>query len=163
MDDEPRKEDWEHPDEQTHPEPPERYDPNSAYEPPDEPQSSTMFGNGLPREVTTASRYMLVGAIAGPLSMLIGGTLLGTVALILSIIGYRKASACRGRIDEQALKSVMRFGKAVIAICILTLVANVVFMIIWYPTILEWVSTGDTSGLIGGGGSSTYSGNSTWG
>ena len=153
--------------EPSRPEPPARYDPESIEQAQNQVDGSSGQDRRLPYpytpELVSASRYLLVAAIAGPLSLLIGGTLLSTIALILAIIGYRKTFSCKDSLDAASYSSARKFAIGALVVCVLTLIANIAFMIIWYPTILEWVSSGGNGQILGGGGTLGPSGSSTWG
>lgn len=145
------------------PEPPVRYDPNQVIDDDHRQDQTPLIPRNLTPELVSASRFMLAGGIAGPLSMLVGGSLLAAISLVLAIIGYRKAAAASDDADPGSIQLLLRFGRAAIGVCIVALIVNVFVMIFVYPTLIESFSTGDANQLLGGGDTSSGSGNSTWG
>lgn len=161
--------DFETADEPYVPEPPVRYDPQKVENPlpePDEGQNPQVSSipQSIQQQLVSASRFILAGAIAGPFSLMLGGALLSSIGLILAVIGYRKAAAATAHADGDSLRTLIRYGKVAIGVCVLTLVINVIFAVFLYPTIYESLVSGDTSSIFGNGSASSGStGSSTWG
>lgn len=142
------------------PEPPVRYE-----EPRTESYPEPQMSSRMPKQIVTANRFMLLAGIAGPLSLFIGGSLLSTVGLILAIIGWRKLNSYQVQDGEQeALASLRKTGKMALVVCAAALVINIVFLVVFYPALIEMLSEGDYSSLVGGGAATGITGgNSTWG
>ncbi len=116
------------------------------------------------RELRASQTLIMVANIAGPVSLFIGGMLLGTAGLVCAIIACRKLRRLMTKQDEIAriaarLKRASFIG---MGICGVAIVLNGISMYFMYPVILEMLQTGDYSGLTGsaGGGAGT---SSTWG
>ena len=115
------------------------------------------------KDTKTIQTLASVSLIGGPLSIIIGGVLLSTAALVCGIVAFVMVRKMQGAAEgaqstaiEQALTRQAIIG---IAVSALALVMNVASVIMMLPAIMDAVQTGDYSSLLGGGASgSTDSG-----
>ena len=116
------------------------------------------------RDFRNIRLYLQIAGICGPLSLLFGGILLGTVALIFAILALRKIMRYTKRQDELGWRAlyVRKFAILALVICAGCLVANIVFVVTYMPQLTEMFTSGATgmpsSGVAPGGGTT-----STWG
>ena len=147
------------------PEPPVRYDPDAAetYEPPQQPDASDNTRRAP--DISSARTFLLIGAAAAPVSFFFGGSLLSAVGLVLCIIGRRKLVKALEGLDgkRDAYKSILRASVFAIALCAVALVVNAVAAYLYYPVLLEQLTSGNPGQMLGGGTTGGGSGTSTWG
>lgn len=118
------------------------------------------------KEIKSAQTLVVVGSIAGPVSVFVGGVLLSAVGLVCAFLGYRKLKHVGEKQGDAAVIASRLKRSAIIAlvICGVALVLNAVAFFIMYPILLEAVQSGDYSSLMPGSGSgSTAAPSSTWG
>lgn len=152
-------------DEMPPPEPPRK--PSSSPSPQKDPGHEPRPGTEEAKEIHTARNLIMVGSIAGPVSLFIGGVLLSTVGAVCAFLGLRKVNKLTG---EQAntgilLSSMRRSATIALVVCGLAIVLNGISSIIMFPIILEAVQNGDYGNIMPGiGDANTAPGtSSTWG
>lgn len=116
------------------------------------------------RDFRNIRLYMQIAGICGPISLIFGGILLGTVALIFAIMALRKVLRYSKRHDELGLRAlyVRRFAILALVISAGCLIANIVFVITFMPQLTEMFTSGAT-GMSSSGGSASGGPSSTWG
>ncbi|MEG1513163.1 MAG: hypothetical protein RR362_05535 [Raoultibacter sp.] len=114
-----------------------------------------------------AQTMVIAGNIAGPVSLMFGGVLLSSIALIIEIIACTKLSKlAKGKTPfAQAASRLRRANIVGLVICAAAVALNIYAAVIMYPIVLEAVQSGDLSNLLKGdfSASSTNAPNSTWG
>ena len=126
-------------------------------------------GSGPSRnEYVSIRRYIIFSEVLALVSLLFGGMLLSGVALVVSVLGRRKAAS--GMLANQGnplWQALYRSSFIAIVMCAVALVLNLISAIFLYPMLMEMLQTGDYGALFGFGqpGSSVApgTGNSTWG
>ena len=110
---------------------------------------------------------MIVSAVLGPGSLLIGGTFLSIAALVCAIIALVRARSLlnNGYIDNAIIKRLQSSCIIVLAIASGALVLNIVSMIILWPIYMEIINGNIDAVLNSGldGLSLNNNGNSVWG
>lgn len=164
------------------PEPPERWKPGDRHSASSEPPPEE---NGLPEtksgalgatsveltggdiaEFESARRLVTVSQVSAVVSLLVGGVLLSTVALVCAIVAYRKFDgiASRKEAHPDMQRALRRVGAVAIVFSAVILVINAVALCLLYPVFMERLQAGGFGSLLGGFGSSGGgAGNSTWG
>lgn len=149
------------------PEPPERY--GAGYRHMDEPDASrgqTAMRPGSEfestRKLANASKIMAV------VSLLIGGVLLSSAALITSVVAYRKAVRLSEPVqtasfEGQATTMLTRTARASIVVSVLALVLNAVALIYLAPMLMQVMEAGDYASILGSAQQVDSSGSSFWG
>lgn len=117
------------------------------------------------RDLKTAQSLALIASIAGPVSLFIGGILLGSAGLVCGIIGFRKLNRLIAKQNDVAKAAARIKRSSIIGMCVcgVAIVLNAVSMYFMYPVILEMLETGDFSGLSAGTGTGAAESNSVWG
>lgn len=120
------------------------------------------------KELRAAQNLVMVGSIAGPVSLFIGGVVLSTAGVVCALLGLRKLNALAKRKTEVSLFAfrLRRSAVVALAICGVALVLNAISFIVMFPLVMEAVESGDYGDLIpnvGGTGSTSSGTNSTWG
>lgn len=116
------------------------------------------------KDLKTSQRLVMFANIAGPISLILGGIILGAAGLICAFIGYRKLTklvAEQGPYAEFA-KAFVRSSIIGMVTCSLALVLNAISLYYMYPYIVEILETGtytDATGTV----VDTTTSNSTWG
>ena len=121
-------------------------------------------------ELESARRYLIAAEIMAPVSLLIGGTLLSTVAVIFAIIGYLKMKAIGERNDQNPVIGPALRRTGIIAICISGFICllNIVNLVVMFNILSGAIATGNFDAFQGlwpfGSSPVTPSGgNQTWG
>ena len=116
------------------------------------------------RSLKIAQNLTLVGSLAGPVSLFIGGVLLGLAGLTCAIIGFRKLNKLTETNPNMHLiiKRVKRSSIIAMVICGIAIVLNAISAYMMFPLVMEALQTGDYRNL-GGGISELPGNNSTWG
>ena len=142
------------------PEPPSRY---NADQPP-------MRSNGPMRidedsGIRSVRRLVTIAQIMALVSLLIGGVLLGSAALVTAVVAMRKTKAIPCAPDDYAWMALKRSAKIAIVIAVLALAANVAALVFIYPMVMDSIQSGEYSSLFSGAPQtqSPGSGTSTWG
>ncbi len=104
-----------------------------------------------------------IAYVAGPLSLFIGGILLGAIGLVCGIVAYRSIGSLQSKSSEVAAAAMSMRKSAItgMVICIIALVLNVVTVIALFPVVLDMVNSGEISLNASGGSGSSAS--SVWG
>lgn len=115
----------------------------------------------------SARSLSTVSTIAGPISFIIGGMALSTVALVCGIISLNKTRRILESVDDAhrvyalALRQTAIIG---IAIGAIALIVNAIGVALMVPVLMEVLQTGDYSSLLGDGVSAGgTSGGGAWG
>lgn len=124
-----------------------------------------------PKEASDMSRtrsLASIGMILAIVSLVIGGVLLSTVALILGIIGYRTAARYAKTTQGQAQANwsmLQRSARITLILSICTLALNAISMMYLYPIMLDFLEMNGFGDMpIGSGSSGSGStGSSVWG
>lgn len=121
-------------------------------------------------DLKSARTLSTVAAIAGPVSFIIGGIALSTVALVCAIIGFVKIKHVETGIDDRqkayaaAVRQTLVWGLVIGAIA---LVVNIVGVALMMPVLMEAMQTGDFSSILGQGANvaapSSGGGGNAWG
>lgn len=105
-----------------------------------------------------------ISMIGGPLSLLFGGVLLSTAALVCGIIALVLLRSARARAagssEEPIAQNLMRQSVIGLAVSAIALVLNAAALATVMPAMMEALQTGDPSALMNGGseGASSSSG-----
>lgn len=117
----------------------------------------------------TAKSQINVAFVFGPISLFLGGMLLGIVGVILGVLALRKISSLEAKqspvlTDAQALR---RSAYIAMGLCGVAIALNLVSFVVMYPTIVEMINSGQLDYLLPGIGtgsvSNSGSATSTWG
>ena len=152
---------------------PPTYEPNRLTAAPGQtepPQNPNDFAEQ--RDLNSARTLSLVATIGGPVSFIIGGIALSSVALVCAIIALIKTKRVLANPQSKfttyarALRQTAIMG---IGISAVALALNVVGVLMIMPQIMNALQTGDYSSLLGNGANGTgapqapSSGESAWG
>lgn len=116
-------------------------------------------------ELKKAQNFVIAASIMAPVSMIIGGALLSTAALVCAILSMTKVRKLLWA-AEPVRSLASRLNKAcivAIAVSSIALLLNVISAVIMYPIVYEAMVSGDFSNLMSPQGGGNSSGNSTWG
>lgn len=117
-------------------------------------------------QLRSSQTLIMIAFISAPVSIMIGGVLLSSVALICSIIAYRKIRNVIGPEDTKGTVgySLASQSRIALILSIVTLVLNAIAFIYLFGVLMEVMQDGDYSkltelmtrsgGLYGGEGSS---------
>lgn len=147
------------------PEPPHR---PSDQQTPQDPDGNPSPNRQEVRDLRTAQNLIMVGSVAGPVSLFFGGVLLSGAGALCAFLGLRKLNVLSKRgtdISMFALR-IRRSAFIALAICGIAFILNAISFAIMYPVVLQAVETGDYGSLIpnaGNGGTGSSGTNSTWG
>lgn len=119
----------------------------------------------------TAHSQINVALVFGPISLFLGGMLLGVVGIILAVLGLRKLNGLIEKnspfsADAERLKKSARIA---LIVCGIAIALNFVSFVIMYPTIMEMIDSGQldsllgTTGAVSSGSGAGSSATSTWG
>lgn len=123
--------------------------------------------------VKSGKGLTIASCVCGPVSLLLGGSLLSFVGLILGIVGRKKLSGADNltQSDFAYAQRFHRLSTSAIIVCALALVVNVVVLVLYYPDLVAQYqsmlgaagpeSVGNAFGGFGGTGASA--GTSMWG
>lgn len=127
-------------------------EPPRAPEAPQPPSPVPEPPRGNMGELRTIQTLVTVSIIAGPVSMVIGGVLLSTVALVCALVAFLKARrvADTAGIDANLVRTMRRQAVLGLAIGIVALVLNAVTLAMLMPAIIEAVQAGDLTPLVDG-------------
>ena len=120
-------------------------------------------------EFQSTRRMISAAQIMSLVSLVIGGVLLSSAALVVAIIAYRKVSnRVRSTKPETNTPWVLLKKTCIVAIAMscIALAANTASMVLFYPTFIQALQTGDFSSYLGMNGLSnpgTSSSGSFWG
>ena len=138
--------------------------------PNEEPQPTDEEINDLKviRDFKNIRLYMQIAGICAPVSLVIGGVLLGIVSLIFAILAFRKLMPYTKRNDELGIQAlhVRKFAILALVVSAACTIANAVFVITNWSQLEGMITQGmSTMQLSGGSSGGTSSGgtSSTWG
>lgn len=101
------------------------------------------------RQIKSAQTLVTVATIAAPVSLLFGGTLLSSVALICALVGRSKLNKISGGSEiAEVLAVAAKSTRMTIIMCVIALALNIFSMVTMYPVYLEALESGDLSNLI---------------
>ena len=134
--------------------------------PENRPENSSMLSQEVAAELKSAQTLTTVAMICGPVSLLIGGVILSTVAIICAVLAYWKTKKLQPKngTQEELIRKVNRTAVITTVIGIAALVVNAIYVAMMMPILLETLNTGDISALQNGVstlGESTQGGNSS--
>ena len=123
------------------------------------------------RVLKTAHSQINVALVFGPISLFLGGMLLGIIGIILAVLGLRKLN---GLIEKNSVYSadaerLKKSARIALIVCGIAIALNFASFVIMYPTIMEMIDSGQldallgSSGAVGSGSSAGSSATSTWG
>ncbi len=115
----------------------------------------------------SARKQINAASVIGPISLILGGILLGSVGLILAILAWRKLNALlqkKSLLAEDASR-LLKSAKIAMAVCMIAIVLNLISFMVVYPQLMEMIDSGQFDYLLGAttSGSDSAVGNSTWG
>lgn len=147
--------------------------PNNAPQPPSQsplPPQPPQIEQTDARDLKSAQMLIIAASIAGPVSMIIGGVMLSTVALICGFVAFRRIRVLLGKGGTTGLLAARLRTACFVALAVsaLALILNVIALVLVFPAFLEAVQTGDYSkflaeGSLPNGTGSTGNGSSFWG
>lgn len=107
-------------------------------------------------QLKSIQNLVTIATIAGPVSLLIGGMLLGTIAVICGALAVHKLNKLpiQNSSHAELVGKVKRSAYIAIGISVAALVVNGVFVALMMPEVLAAIETGDLSILQGDGVSS---------
>ena len=126
-------------------------------------------GNQSPNSAgLSVQRFINAAQIMALVSLIIGGVVLSSAAVITAFVGLRKASALAGEsnANEGERDQAQRIRRAAfvgLVMSVLALALNVVALILFYPQFLEAMQNGGYGMLFGGGQAATGGSESIWG
>ncbi|NHM16953.1 hypothetical protein GMI69_09930 [Eggerthellaceae bacterium zg-887] len=120
----------------------------------------------LPPDESTLKRartMILVGNIAGPVSLFVGGILLGSVGLACAAVARRNVASIAEREGafQPTAQMMRRSATIAIVICLVAIAINLVTAIMLFPQVMEAVQSGNFANL--GLGRATSGATTTWG
>lgn len=119
------------------------------------------------KTLKTARTFITLGNVMGPVSMIFGGVVVSSAALVVEIIAFFKLSKLikSNSSVAQAASRLKRANIVGFVIALVALLLNIYALTIMYPLVLEAVQSGDYSNLLGSETmlSPNNAPNSTWG
>ncbi len=120
----------------------------------------------LPPDESTLKRartMIFIGNIAGPVSLFIGGVLLGTVGLACAAVARRNVASVAQREGayQPTAQAMRRSATIAMVICLVAIIVNAVTAIMLFPQVMAAVQSGNFAGL--GLGGATSGATTTWG
>lgn len=138
---------------------------NSPYSTAQQQTSTPQPNREDARALRSAQSKITFAYIAGPLSLFIGGMLLGTIGLICAYLAYRKLgqlSHKEASIADAALK-LKKSARTALIVCAVAFFVNGVSMIVMYPVIVDMLQNGQYGDIAGNMGAGSAASNSVWG
>lgn len=120
-------------------------------------------------DLKSARTLATVASIAGPISLIVGGVALSTVALACAIIALVKIRNAQSQADESIrayIKALRQTAFMAVLVSSIALVVNAVGVALMMPVLMEAMQTGDFSAILGEGASlaaQPSSGGNAWG
>ena len=117
--------------------------------------------------IKSAQKLITIATIAAPVSLLIGGVLLSSIALICGIIGMRRLRSINAKTAHEmnAIQPALRSARMTLIMCGIALALNAVSLAMMYPTYME-ILQGETLTNLDSAGITTNDGgqeSSIWG
>lgn len=108
---------------------------------------------------SSARKFITASQVAAVVSLIVGGVLLSSIAVVLAIIGFRKLNdIAQGHTDQIEVHfALRRSGILAIGISAAALIINVVSLIFFYPMVMESLGAGGFGGLFPSGTSAAPS------
>ena len=113
-------------------------------------------------QIKSAQTMITIATIAAPVSLIFGGVLLSSIALICGFVGRKrlsKVSAANAH-EAAAIQSAAKSVKMAIIMCVIALSLNLISAYMMYPAYLELLQTTGVSDLTMNPGESS---GSIWG
>lgn len=103
--------------------------------------------------------------IAGPLSLFVGGMLLGTIGAICAFFAFRKLHLLAQKNNETTsiARRMLKSTRTALVICLVAVTLNAVSFVIMFPVIEQMLQSGDFASIAGNMSAGTAAGTSTWG
>lgn len=116
------------------------------------------------RELRSAQTFTMVGTIAGPVSLFIGGVLLSLIGLVCGCIGRKKYLALEAKGTEVSdwARRMKKSAKVAIIVSAVAFVLNAVSLFLMWPMLMQLMQSGDVAGIAQNAGTVAGAG-STWG
>ena len=143
------------------PEPPTRFDANKTSSLPPQGSPSTRAS-----EFASTKRLVTIAQVMAIVSLLIGGVLLGTAALIVALVASSRVRSHQSDSGPEAVswQSLKRSTTIAIVVTLLALAANIAALVIVYPMVIEAMQSGEYGSLLSGSAQMPgNTGTSTWG
>ena len=117
------------------------------------------------RTLRSARSQTTFAFIAGPVSLFVGGMLLGTIGAICAILAYRKLRSLAQKTNETAsiARGMLKSTRTALIICLVAVTLNAVSFAIMFPVIEQMLQNGDFASVAGNMSAGTAAGTSTWG
>ena len=122
--------------------------------------------NTLDEQTLRSARSQTTFAfIAGPLSLFVGGMLLGTIGVICAFLANRKLHSLAQKTNETAsiARGMLKSARTALVICLVAVALNAVSFAIMFPVIEQMLQSGDFASVAGNMSAGTAAGSSTWG
>lgn len=122
--------------------------------------------NTLDEQTLRSARSQTTFAfIAGPLSLFVGGMLLGTLGVICAFLANRKLHSLAQKTNETAsiARRMLKSARTALVICLVAVALNAVSFAIMFPVIEQMLQSGDFASVAGNMSAGTAAGTSTWG
>ena len=122
--------------------------------------------NTLDEQTLRSARSQTTFAfVAGPLSLFVGGMLLGTIGVICAFLAYRKLHSLAQKTNETAsiARGMLKSARTALVICLVAVAINAVSFAIMFPVIEQMLQSGDFASVAGNMSAGTAAGTSTWG
>ena len=122
--------------------------------------------NTLDEQTLRSARSQTTFAfIAGPLSLFVGGMLLGTIGVICAFLANRKLHSLAQKTNETAsiARGMLKSARTALVICLVAVALNAVSFAIMFPVIEKMLQSGDFASVAGNMSAGTAAGTSTWG
>ena len=122
--------------------------------------------NTLDEQTLRSARSQTTFAfIAGPLSLFVGGMLLGTIGVICAFLANRKLHSLAQKTNETAsiARGMLKSTRTALVICLVAVALNAVSFAIMFPVIEQMLQSGDFASVAGNMSAGTAAGTSTWG
>ena len=122
--------------------------------------------NTLDEQTLRSARSQTTFAfIAGPLSLFVGGMLLGTIGVICAFLAYRKLHSLAQKTNETAsiARGMLKSARTALVICLVAVALNAVSCAIMFPVIEQMLQSRDFASVAGNMSAGTAAGTSTWG
>lgn len=101
-------------------------------------------------QLKTSQTLLTIAVIAGPVSLMLGGVLLSTIALICALVGYVKIKKVMTlQTSSKAISDNLRRQALIcIVVCSAVLVINAAFFIQMVSMYMDYIANGDLQGLM---------------
>ncbi len=113
--------------------------------------------------MVSTSRFITVGQILSVISILLGGVILCSIALICALVGYSRANRYLSGAPKDELTQwqiIKASGKFAVVMSSIILVVNLIILFYVMPYALDILNTGTASSFWGGGAAFNPSGGS---